>query len=221
MIRLDSTSTGATVAPYDPGVELWLIRHALPVRIDGGAAPADPALADEGVDQAARLASWWAPFGPDGVVSSTMRRARETAAPLAEAIGADAGSHDGLREFDAHLPTYVPLEELRADPAAWEAAVEAWMSPEAEDERQTFRRTVVAAVDEVAEGHSGDRLAIVCHGGVINAYLSHVLSLPGTMFFEPAYTSVSRVLLGAGHRQLVSVNETPHLGRLVLPATAS
>lgn len=221
MSRLDNTSTAATVAPYHPGVELWLIRHALPVRIDGGSAPADPALADEGVDQAGRLATWWAPFGPDGVVSSTMRRARETAAPLAQAIGVDPGAHDGLREFDAHLRTYVPLEELRADPAAWEATVAAWMSPEAEAERRSFRESVVAAVDEVTAGHTGSRLAIVCHGGVINAYLSHVLSLPGTMFFEPAYTSVSRVLVGAGHRQLVSMNETPHLGRLVLPATAS
>jgi len=40
------------------------------------------------------------------------------------------------------------------------------------------------------------------------------------MFFEPAYTSVSRVLASDSYRQLVSLNETAHLGRLVLPSTA-
>lgn len=201
-------------------MELWLIRHALPVRIDGGAAPADPALAEEGLRQADRLAAWWAPHGLDHVYASPLRRAQETAAPLAEAAGSEVVTVADLTEFDAHLPTYVPIEELRADPVAWQEAVDAWLSPEAELARQEFRRTVVAAVDAIIEVHRGERVAVVCHGGVINAYLSHVLHLPGTIFFEPAYTSVSRVISGETHRQLVSVNEAPHLGALVVPATA-
>lgn len=201
-------------------MELWLIRHALPVRIDGGDAPADPELAPEGRDQAERLASWWAPFGLDAVYTSPLRRARETAAPLAGAVGAEPSVRAELTEFDAHLSTYVPLEELRADPEAWERAVQAWMSAEAEAERQEFRTRVVAAVDAVAEAHRGERVGVVCHGGVVNAYLSHVIGLPSTLFFEPAYTGVSRVVAGTGRAQLVSVNETPHLGRLVVPSTA-
>ena len=110
------------------------------------------------------------------------------------------------------------MEELRADPAAWQAALDAWLTPEAEEERQQFRRDVVDAIDGLASSTDGDRLAIVCHGGVINAYLSQVLLLPGTMFFEPAYTSVSRVIWRDGHRQLVSVNEVPHLAELPQPA---
>lgn len=201
-------------------MELWLIRHALPVRIDGGEAPADPGLAEEGRDQAERLASWWAPFGADAVYASPMQRAVETAAPLAGALSLTATVVPDIQEFDAHLPTYIPIEELRADPVAWQEAVDAWLSPEAEETRQTFRRTVVSAIDAIAAAHSGQRVAVVCHGGVINAYLSALISLPGTMFFEPAYTSVSRVLVSETHRQLVSLNETAHLGRLVLPATA-
>lgn len=199
-----------------------MIRHALPVRIDGGDAPADPGLAPEGREQAEQLASWWAPFGADHLSVSPMRRAQETAAPLAEALAVPASTVGELREFDAHLPTYVPIEELRADPVAWQEAVDAWMSPEAEEVRQSFRRDVVVAIDGIAERHAGgeERVAVVCHGGVINAYLSEVLGLLGTVFFEPAYTSVSRVIHHGSYRQLVSVNETPHLGRLVRPATA-
>lgn len=213
---------GSTDPPalYAPLVELWLIRHALPVRIDGGDAPADPVLSPEGARQADKLAAWWAPFGVDHVYVSPLRRAQETAAPLADASGATCTTVADLSEFDAHLPTYVPIEELRADPVAWQEAVDAWTSPEAELVRQDFRRTVVAAVDAIAAAHRGERVAVVCHGGVINAYVSHLLHLPGTIFFEPAYTSVSRVISGDTHRQLVSLNEAPHLGTLVVPSTA-
>lgn len=200
-------------------VEIWLIRHARPIRIDGGDGPADPGLTEQGHEQAARLTEWWAPFGADAVVSSTMCRAIETAAPLADALGVTPTTSDLIREFDAHLPTYVPVEELRDDPQAWEAMLAAWLTPEAEEERQRFRTGVVEAIDDLAASAPGERLAIVSHGGVINAYLSAMLHLPGTMFFEPAYTSVSRILWRpGGHRQLVSINEAPHLGTPPLPS---
>lgn len=201
-------------------MELWLIRHALPVRIDGGDAPADPGLAPEGREQAERLAAWWGPHGADAIYTSPMRRARETAAPLAAALGLEVEADDGLQEFDAHLNFYVPIEELRADPVLWQEMVDEWLSPEAEAQRQTFREGVVTTVDAIAAKHPGQRVAVVCHGGVINSYLSKKLSMLGTMFFEPAYTSVSRVLSGRSHQQVVSINEAPHLPTLPLPATA-
>jgi broad specificity phosphatase PhoE len=70
----------------------------------------------------------------------------------------------------------------------------------------------VAAIERVVATHPGGLVAIVAHGGVINAYLAHILGLGTRMFFEPAYTSVSRVVASrSGARQLVSVNETGHL----------
>lgn len=169
------------------------------------------------------LAEWWARFGVEAIYVSPMTRAQETAAPLAQETGLAATTVDDLREFDAHLEHYIPIEELRADEAAWQKAVEAWMSPEAEAERQTFRTNVVGAIDAIAGEHAAATapVAVVCHGGVINAYLTEVVSLPGTMFFEPAYTSVSRIAHHGTHRQFVSANETPHLGRLVQPAVGA
>jgi probable phosphoglycerate mutase len=200
-------------------VELWLIRHALPVRevrTEGGA---DPELTAEGHEQARLLAEHWAPFGADAVISSPMRRARETAAPLATALGVTATIVDDIAEYDAHLPTYTPVEDLMNDPAAWEAVVAEWLSPEAEEARQAFREKVVTAIDGIAAAAEGaERLAIVCHGGVINAYLSKTLHLPGTMFFEPTYTCVNRLMWKDGHRQFVSANEAPHLGAPRRPA---
>ena len=79
---------------------------------------------------------WWSRHGVDAVYSSPMRRARETAAPLAEIGGHEIVTDDGLKEFDHHLDFYVPIEELRADEDAWARLVEEWLSPEAEARRQ-------------------------------------------------------------------------------------
>ncbi len=69
-------------------MDLLLIRHALPVRIEGGDGPADPELSDDGWRQAGALAAWLADDGIDAMVASPLRRAQETAAPLAERCSA-------------------------------------------------------------------------------------------------------------------------------------
>lgn len=163
------------------------------------------------------MADWWSRHPIDALYASPMARAYETAEPLAAATGLSITCDDGLKEFDAHLKFYVPLEELRQDEVAWAQLVEEWLSPEAEAQRQLFRANVIETIDAITEAHPDQRVAIVCHGGVINAYLSGILALPGTMWFEPAYTSVSRAMVGPGHKQIVSLNETPHLPELLVP----
>ncbi len=194
-------------------MQLLLIRHGLPVRVDDAGGPADPALAPAGRDQAEQLAARLVGEGIDAVWSSPMRRARETAAPLAGAVGVEVTIDDDLAEFDRDLSFYVPMEEIRGtDDPRWAQLVEEWSSAETEDQRRAFRTTVVTAVERIADASPGQRVAVVCHGGVINAYLSHILDIERTLFFEPDYTSVSRVLASrTGHRQLVSANETAHL----------
>jgi probable phosphoglycerate mutase len=78
---------------------------------------------------------------------------------------------------------------------------------------------VVGAVERLVEAHSGQRIAIVCHGGVINGYLSEVLGLGVNQgFFYPNYTSIHRVAAArSGERSIVTVNETSHLRLTGLP----
>ena len=68
-----------------------------------------------------------------------MRRARETAAPLADTLGLDVVVDDGLEEFDAHLHFYIPLEEMTPDDPRWHQLVAEWTRPEAERPARTFR----------------------------------------------------------------------------------
>ena len=66
--------------------------------------------------------------------------------------------------------------------------------------------------------HRGQRIAVVCHGGVINSYLAHVLGLAEHSFFYPNYTSIHRVAAAtSGERSIVTVNETAHLRGTGLP----
>jgi probable phosphoglycerate mutase len=54
---------------------------------------------------------------------------------------------------------------------------------------------------------------VVCHGGVINQYLAHVLGIETHVgFFYPKYTSIHRVMAARfGQRSIVSINEASHL----------
>jgi 2,3-bisphosphoglycerate-dependent phosphoglycerate mutase len=192
-------------------VELILVRHGLPVRIDDAGGPADPELSDEGRAQAVRLAGWLRHDPIDAVYVSPMRRAIETAEPLADALGVDPVVDEELAEFDRETHFYVPIEELKA--AGDERYLKIMRGElDGEVDPHTFREVVAVAVERIIEAHPGNTVAIVCHGGVINAWASHVLGLPDPLFFEPYYTSVNRFLASSrGHRSLVSLNDLGHL----------
>ena len=200
------------MSPYAPPVDLLLIRHGLPVRretTDGS--PADPELGDEGRDQAERLARWLSTEAIDVVYVSPMRRARDTAGPLATVVGVEPIVDDEVAEFDRASHFYIPIEELKA---ANDPRYEELMRGEhhGEVDPETFKQIVIVAIERIVEANPGKRVAVVCHGGVINAYAAHVLGIDEVMFFEPIYTSISRFVCSSrGHRTLVSLNETGHL----------
>jgi 2,3-bisphosphoglycerate-dependent phosphoglycerate mutase len=195
-------------------VDLLLIRHGLPERIVGADGPADPVLTDEGRRQSERLAEWLAHERIDHVLSSTLRRAQETAAPLASRLGLDVELVQGLSEFDADADSYIPIEELREtrDPRFYALVEGRWDELGSSVDPTAFADLVVTTVEGVIERFPSTRVAIVCHGGVINLYLGRILGLERALWFEPAYTSVSRVAASrGGPRTIVSVNETAHL----------
>jgi broad specificity phosphatase PhoE len=196
-------------------VDLLLIRHAEPVRIAPGSsnAPADPALTDRGRAQAARLARWLAREPIDAVLSSPLRRAGETANVVGDALGVDVEVVDGLMEYDAEADYYIPVEEMRETrDHRWRAMVEGRWEELGGEAPDRFRARIVPCVDAVVDRFAGRRVAAVCHGGVINVYLAAVLGLERHLWFEPGYTSISRVAAArTGERSVVTLNETAHL----------
>lgn len=191
-------------------MELVLIRHAEPVKIVDADGPADPKLAERGVLQAERLAAYLAEEAIGAVWSSPMLRARETAAPLAATLSIDVVVDSELAEWDREATSYIPIEELKATKdERWVAMVEGDFNGV---DPLAFQQGVVQAMEHVITGNPGGSVAVVCHGGVINAYLAHILGIDRPLWFEPKYTSIHRVLASRrGDRSLQTLNETGHL----------
>jgi 2,3-bisphosphoglycerate-dependent phosphoglycerate mutase len=200
-------------------MELLLIRHGLPVRRELEAGIADPELSEAGLAQAEHLADYLDSEPLDAVYASPLLRAVQTAQPLATRRALALGIVDGVAEWDRNSNEYIPAEELKAagDPRYHQLMRGEWTSEEESPEE--FRGRVVRAVDGLIDAHSGQRIAISCHGGVINAYLSHVLGLPvGAGFFYPRYTSIHRIAASRGGvKSIITMNETAHLRGTGLP----
>lgn len=197
-------------------MHLLLVRHGEPIRItseESGGAPVDPVLTDVGHEQAGRLARWLAHERVDHIVSSPLARAHQTAAPLATVHGLEVEIVDGLREYDSEADSYIPVEELKAtgDPR-WDAMVRGdWQSFGGESPPE-FRARVVAQMDAIIEEHPGETVVVVCHGGVVNTYVGSILDISRPLWFDPTYTSISRVRANrSGIRSVASVNEVGHL----------
>lgn len=193
-------------------MELLLIRHGLPERVvneDG--TPADPPLSAKGHDQAARVARWLEGVSIDRLYSSPLLRARETAQPLAALHGLPVEIEHRVREYDAESELYIPMEELKEhDYERWKALASGGYAPEADF--LAFYREVVGGLEQIISENSGRRVAVFCHGGVINAWASHVLDLKPQLFVDVTYTSVNRFFAASsGERSLGSLNEASHL----------
>ncbi len=195
-------------------MELLWVRHGEPERIETGTGvPADPALTDHGHGQAERLASWLAHEPIDAVLSSPQRRARETAAPIARVHGLSVQITPGLVEYDSRSDSYIPMEELkeRNDPHLMAMYEGRWEEFGAES-ADVFRARVGTAVDEIVSAYAGKRVVAVCHGGVINVAFAIALGLDRHLWFEPHYSSLSRMIASrTGARTVASINERAHL----------
>ena len=106
-------------------MELVLVRHAEPIRVEGGDRPADPHLTARGYAQADCLAAWLAEEAVDHLVTSPLVRAIETGVPIAKALGLEPEVVAGVAEWNAGSFEYIPVEELKQlQDERWFAMVE-------------------------------------------------------------------------------------------------
>jgi probable phosphoglycerate mutase len=187
-------------------MDLVLIRHGLPERRED---TADPPLTAEGRDQAERVARLLSGEMIDGVFSSTMIRAIQTAEPYAAVSGLPIQEREGIVEFDRGTGQYVPMEVLKRDDyEAWKAFVSGGYQMDI----NTFQKAVVDTLEDIIATNPSRTIAVFCHGGVINVWTAHILGMAPRLFFEPGYASIHRYLCArSGQRNLVSLNERAHL----------
>ena len=192
-------------------MELILIRHGLPEKvINEDGTPADPPLSEEGLKQAELVADWLEHEQMDRLYASPMRRAMQTAAPLAKAKGLDIEPREGVAEYDRKSDLYIPVEQMKElDYDRWKKL----MTGEIVDlDFPEFANAVISALEAIIDENRGKRVAVACHGGVINVWTAHVIGFEAKMFFNPNYTSINRFMAASsGEKSVISLNEHHHL----------
>lgn len=141
----------------------------------------DVPLSERGRWQAQRVAERLREEPFAAVVSSDLARAWQTAAPLAEALGLPVQPEPRLREraygiFEGER--YADLAERY--PTEWAAHLARdpdWVIPGGESIGQ-LRDRVAAALDEIARRHAGGQVAVIAHGGVLDAAYRLATGLP-------------------------------------------
>ncbi|MDP1899709.1 MAG: histidine phosphatase family protein [Rubrivivax sp.] len=185
----------------------------------------DVPLNPAGHAQAQRLAQRLAEEPHEALFSSDLRRARETAAPLAAAWKMAAPvALAGFREqsFGVLEGLDVPTIKSR-HPELWLQWLEHradFTLPGGESLRQ-FHARVFAAVGDLVTAFPGQRLAVVTHGGVLDMLwrTAHGLPLDGLRVCEIPNTGLNRLRWAGGTLQVEQWADADHL--VGLPGQAS
>ena len=202
---------------------LVLIRHGesnvTVRRVIGGHRTCD-GLSDLGRQQAGRLRDRLEATGeltPAVLISSTFRRAIETAELIAPAIGDDTleidagfGEHDPGPQIDGM--TFVEFVDRYGQPD-WNADPHLEVFPGGETTAQ-FQLRVGEAISRALRTHAGRTVVVSCHGGVVDAAFRHLLRMAPTGGFElqTLNTSITEFhQASTGGWRLVRYNDAGHL----------
>lgn len=199
-----------------------LLRHGetplTPEKRFSGSGGTDPELSATGRDQAARAAVHFAALGTvQEIVSSPLRRCRETAAAVAERLGLDVRIEDGLRESDFGAWEGLTFGEVREryedDLTAWLADPETAPTGGGESFAEVADR-VAAARDRLTARYAGRTVLLVTHVTPIKTLVRLALEAPARSMFrmELSAASISTVAYyGDGNASVRLLNDTSHL----------
>jgi glucosyl-3-phosphoglycerate phosphatase len=160
-----------------PSLRLVLWRHGQTVwnaehRFQG---QTDIDLDATGVAQAERAARLLAALGPDAIVSSDLRRAAMTAAPLASLTGLEVSYDKDLRERYGGLWEGLTDTEIRE---RFPAQYGTWTPPDGESSAVVAQRAG-GALERIAEAAApGSLVVVVSHGAAIRFGMSALFGLP-------------------------------------------
>ncbi|MFP4512067.1 MAG: histidine phosphatase family protein [Acidimicrobiales bacterium] len=144
------------------GIEVLVVQHGEKVR-----SPGDPGLTAKGRQQAATVATWLVEHHRDidSIWASPLRRARETARPIAAVFGLEVRTEARLRErMNWDDATAIGLEEFLAEwrRASHDHSYQPMVGDSASEAAMRFIAALVDIEEQVGEG----TVVVVAHGGV-------------------------------------------------------
>ncbi|MFE0188812.1 bifunctional RNase H/acid phosphatase [Streptomyces sp. NPDC058989] len=199
-----------------------LLRHGetalTPQKRFSGSGGADPELSAAGRRQAEAVAAALAARGTvQAVVSSPLRRCRETAQAVADRLGQEVRVEEGLRETDFGAWEGLTFGEVRErfpdDLDAWLGSSKAAPTGGGESFATVARRVAVAR-DKLLARYAGKTVLLVTHVTPIKTLVRLALGAPPESLFrmELSAASLSAVAYFAdGNASLRLLNDTSHL----------
>ncbi|HZP58627.1 MAG TPA: histidine phosphatase family protein [Dehalococcoidia bacterium] len=205
-------------------VRLYLIRHGESggnaARREGKLVTYDPPLTPVGEEQARRLGERMAAYGVDAIYSSPLKRSYDTGMAIAKLTGHRIEVIDDLQEINEPLraegtadPETAPLPEgvTHADIKRRFEQDPTWDNLPGSEPSRHFRDRIVRAIDYIVAENPGRKVAVTCHGGVIQSYVAEILGLRSDFPFYCFNASITSIRAAAGRRVLWRLNDLAHL----------
>jgi broad specificity phosphatase PhoE len=176
---------------------LYLIRHGRPSSTWGGGED-DPGLDDAGLAQAAAARDWLLsrPVGerPVRVVSSPLKRCRETAQPTADALGVKVEIDPVVGE----IPTPWALPAAERPDWLRKVFLGTWAEIKGNLDYEVWRTTIARTL--LARGDT----AVFSHYVAINAVVSLMAGDPKVLVFRPDHASITVLETDGRSLQVIS-----------------
>jgi probable phosphoglycerate mutase len=175
--------------PRNEATQVLLLRHGSTIHSHEGrfSGRNDLPLDDSGRREAEAIAEHIGTLGPiDAVVSSPLRRARETALVLVDRVGGTVDIHDGLTETEFGEWEGLTIEEAhRQSPDA----LAEWLRrsdvpPPSGESFAHVEQRAVRARDDILSRCSGQRVVLVSHVTPIKILLRLALGAPPEALFR-------------------------------------
>jgi probable phosphoglycerate mutase len=213
-----------------PLTTIVLVRHGRTAltearKISGGDGD-DPDLSEVGVLDANAVATAlgqigskgsWQRIGPiSAIVSSPMKRARQTAEVIAKHHGLKVTENENLREISFGDWDGLSHEEAQQkDSTLWQSWRGSWsVSPPNGESLEVFDQRLQLARQQITERHTGKTVVVVAHVMPIRGFLRWAFDAAAAAYWRPqvAPCSISIIRVwGDETAEVVTVNHTAHL----------
>lgn len=205
-------------APTDPPTTLILVRHGVTDHttkklFSGGLGGSNPALNDEGRAQVRATGDWLSPLAEavDALISSPVRRTRESAEILGEILEQQHKIEDGIAEMEFGAwdgMSFAQIQERYPDDlASWLGNLD--YAPTGGESFQTVAARVIAGRDRIIAEHSGRTVVAVSHVTPIKTLVADALGAPLDALYKMELSPASVTVIsyyrgGYGGDQLLS-----------------
>ena len=200
---------------------IYFVRHGetilTPERKFSGTGTLDPELMQEGLDQAELVAKECAKLGAEVLISSPLKRTRQTAEAIARTTGLDIIFDEAWYELSFGTWDGKAIEEVREqEPDEYQAWLNSssYAPPGGESYDEASIR-IEEALEKLVAEYPGKKIIVVTHNGVIKTAAKIAVGAPSDAVFHMDATpcSISSISIwpSDGLRALRSFNERGHL----------